>query len=346
MHLHTFQYLCLHKMKNFTCAYDVPSINELIQQALFLKENPTAFSDAGKGLTLGLLFMNPSLRTRLSTLKAAQLLGMHTLSVNAQTEGWTLDFSSQPMNHMTVEHVHEAAAVLGEYCDIIGIRSFPSLINKSADDHEQVLLKWMNYSKRPMLSLESSSRHPLQSLADMLTIKQLVPDRKPKVVLTWAPHVRPVPHAVANSFCEWMQFIDADFSIACPNGLRLNEEFTRDAHQTNNQSQALEGADIVYVKSWCSYEEYGKLHHDPAWLLTKQKLALTNKAKVMHCLPVRRDVELTSEILESDSSAVILQASNRVPAAQAVLLSLINSNYKNKNQTAGSEKPATSEYIL
>jgi N-succinyl-L-ornithine transcarbamylase len=320
-------------MKNFTCAYDVPNIQDLIITAQFLKENPHAFSEAGKNLTLGLLFMNPSLRTRLSTLKAAQLLGMNTLTVNAQTEGWALDFSDAPMNHTTVEHIHEAAAVLGEYCDILGVRSFPSLTDRDADDREKLLLQWMKYSNRPMLSLESATRHPLQSLADMMTIQQLVPNRKPKVVLTWAPHVKPVPHAVANSFCEWMKFMDAEFVVACPDEVRLNEEFTNEATVTNNQQAALKDADVVMVKSWCSYEEYGKLHNAENWLLTPEKLQHTNHAKVMHCLPVRRDVELSSGILESSSSAVIQQAANRVPAAQSVLYHLIKSNCVKKNST-------------
>lgn len=324
-------------MKNFTCAYDVPSISELLETAQFLKENPHAFSETGKNLTLGLLFMNPSLRTRLSTLKAAQLLGMQTLTVNAQTEGWALDFSSDPMNHTTVEHIHEAAGVMGEYCDILGVRSFPSLKNKDEDDRERILLQWMKYSTRPLLSLESSTRHPLQSLADMLTIKQLVPDRKPKVVLTWASHVRPVPHAVANSFCEWMKFMNADFTVACPRRMQLNEEFSNEAIVTNDQQKALRDADIVYVKSWCSYEEYGQLHQDHSWLLTPEKLKVTNHAKVMHCLPVRRDVELSSSILESESSVVLQQAANRVPAAQAVLLGMIRSLKKSKSNVGQKE---------
>jgi N-succinyl-L-ornithine transcarbamylase len=318
-------------MKNFTCAYDVPNIQELITTAQFLKENPYAFSEAGKNLTLGLLFMNPSLRTRLSTLKAAQLLGMNTLTVNAQTEGWALDFSNEPMNHTTVEHIHEAAGVLGEYCDILGVRSFPSLTDRDADDREKLLLQWMKYSNRPLLSLESSTRHPLQSLADMMTIQQLVPDRKPKVVLSWAPHVKPVPQAVANSFCEWMKFMDAEFVVACPDQVRLSEDFTSDATITNDQNAALKDADIVMVKSWCSYEEYGKLHQAPEWLLTPGKLKPTNNAKVMHCLPVRREVELSSAVLESQSAAVVQQAGNRVPAAQAVLYQLIKHNCRKKS---------------
>lgn len=316
-------------MKNFTCAFDVTSVSDLIDQALWLKKNPHAHAESGKNLTLGLLFMNPSLRTRLSTLKAAQLLGMNTLTVNAQSEGWALDFSNQPMNHTTVEHVNEAAGVLGEYCDIVGIRSFPSLTNKIADDRETILLQWMKKSNRPVLSMESATRHPLQSLADMMTIRELFPIKKPKVVLMWAPHVKPVPQVVANSFCEWMQFMNADFHVACPDEVRLNEEFTSHATVTNNQAKALEGADIVYVKSWCSYNEYGMLHHDPEWMLNKQKINATNNARVMHCLPVRRDVELASEVLDSVNSVVLHQAANRVPAAQAALLGLINSNFSN-----------------
>ncbi len=317
-------------MKNFTCAFDVDNVSQLIDQALWLKKNPHAFSKAGNNLTLGLLFMNPSLRTRLSTLKAAQLIGLNTLSVNAQTEGWMLDFSNDPMNHTTVEHINEAAGVLGEYCDIIGVRSFPSLINKSQDDRETILLQWMKKSKRPLLSMESATRHPLQSLADMMTIRELFPVKKPKVVLTWAPHVKPVPQVVANSFCEWIQFMDVDFHIACPDEVRLNEEFTSHATMTNNQQHAVQGADIVYVKSWCSYEQYGQFHSDNSWLLTKNKLANTNNAHVMHCLPVRRDVELSAEILDCAQSVVLQQAANRVPAAQAALLNLIHANFQNK----------------
>lgn len=316
-------------MKNFTSAFDVASVPTLIEQALWLKKNPHAFYDAGKNKTLGLLFMNPSLRTRLSTIKAAQLIGLNTLTVNAQTEGWALDFSNQPMNHTTVEHINEAAGVLGEYCDIIGVRSFPSLTNKVADDRETVMLQWMKKSNRPILSMESATRHPLQSLADMMTIKEMFPNKKPKVVLMWAPHVKPVPQVVANSFCEWIQFMDIDFHIACPDAVRLNEEFTSHATVTSDQQSALEDADIVYVKSWCSYEEYGLLHSDPSWMLNKSKLVQTNNAKIMHCLPVRRDVELSSDILESQHSFVMQQAANRVPAAQAALLGLLNTNTSN-----------------
>jgi len=314
-------------MKHFTSAYDVQSIRDLILLALYLKKNPNAFPDAGKNLTLGTVFMNPSLRTRLSTSKAAQLLGMNLLSINAQSEGWALDFSDAPMNHTTVENIREAAAVMGEYCDILGVRSFPTLNDKHRDDTEQDIIQWMNISKKPLVSLESATRHPLQSLADMMTLQELFPNKKPKVVLMWAPHVKPVPHAVANSFAEWMYFMNAEFTIACPDEVRLNEEFTAHATITSNQMDALEDADIVYVKSWASYNEYGKLHQNTDWLLNTDKLQINSDVKVMHCLPVRRDVELGSSILDSPNSSVIQQAANRVPAAQAVLLQMIRDNY-------------------
>lgn len=320
-------------MKHFTCAFDVPDVPELIQQALELKNNPTSFSPMGKPLTLGLVFMNPSLRTRLSTQKAAQLLGINTLLVNSNTDGWALEFGNAPMTGTTVEHIKEAAAVMGEYCDVIGVRSFPSLTDRQKDEREEILLQWMKYSGKPILSLESATRHPLQSLTDMMTIAEHSKKKKPKVVLTWAPHVKAVPHAVANSFAEWMKFSDAEFVIACPDEVRLNEEYTSSATITNNQDAALEGADFVYVKSWSQWKEYGKLFTPKEdWLLTKEKLVNTNDAKIMHCLPVRRDVELSSSLLESDHSLVIQQASNRVYAAQAVLKRLMEKNYKTEFQ--------------
>lgn len=315
-------------MKHFTCAYDVKDIPSLIDKALAFKKNPALHSEKGKGKTLGLVFMNPSLRTRLSTQKAAQLLGMNILSVNAATEGWALEFNDTPMNGTTVEHIREAAAVLGEYCDIIGVRSFPSLIEKSKDDREEILLQWMRLSGKPVLSLESATRHPLQSLADLITIEEYKKVKRPKVVLSWAPHVKPVPQAVANSFAEWMQFSEAEFVVACPEGMELNPEFTQHAQVTHNQNEALTNADFVYVKSWASWNDYGKIFTGGQdWLLNEAKMKRTNAAKIMHCLPVRRDVEIPSAILDSKNAIVIAQAANRVCAAQAVLDQLIETNY-------------------
>ena len=317
-------------MKYFTTAYDTPDVLQLIQDAISLKENPNKFSEIGKNLTLGLVFMNPSLRTRLSTQKASQLLGMNSLLVNTSTDGWTLEFGDSPMNGTTVEHIKEAAGVMGEYCDIIGVRSFPGLTDREKDEREEILLQWMKHSGKPILSLESATRHPLQSLSDMMTIIENSKKKKPKVVLTWAPHVKAVPHAVANSFSEWMKFMDAEFVIACPDEVRLNEEYTTHATITNKQDEALEGADFVYVKSWAEWNNYGKyFSSNENWLLNQKKLSLTNDAKIMHCLPVRRDVEIQSEILESKNSLVMQQAGNRVYAAQTVLKKMIESNYPN-----------------
>ncbi len=326
-------------MKYFTTAYDTPDVLQLIQDAISLKENPNKFSEIGKNLTLGLVFMNPSLRTRLSTQKASQLLGMNSLLVNTSTDGWTLEFGDSPMNGTTVEHIKEAAGVMGEYCDIIGVRSFPGLTDREKDEREEILLQWMKHSGKPILSLESATRHPLQSLSDMMTIIENSKKKKPKVVLTWAPHVKAVPHAVANSFSEWMKFMDAEFVIACPDEVRLNEEYTTHATITNKQDEALEGADFVYVKSWAEWNNYGKyFSSNENWLLNQKKLSLTNDAKIMHCLPVRRDVEIQSEILESKNSLVMQQAGNRVYAAQTVLKKMIESNYPNHSEKITSKQ--------
>ncbi len=326
-------------MKYFTTAYDTPDVLQLIQDAISLKENPNKFSEIGKNLTLGLVFMNPSLRTRLSTQKASQLLGMNSLLVNTSTDGWTLEFGDSPMNGTTVEHIKEAAGVMGEYCDIIGVRSFPGLTDREKDEREEILLQWMKHSGKPILSLESATRHPLQSLSDMMTIIENSKKKKPKVVLTWAPHVKAVPHAVANSFSEWMKFMDAEFVIACPDEVRLNEEYTTHATITNKQDEALEGADFVYMKSWAEWNNYGKyFSSNENWLLNQKKLSLTNDAKIMHCLPVRRDVEIQSEILESKNSLVMQQAGNRVYAAQTVLKKMIESNYPNHSEKITSKQ--------
>lgn len=321
-------------MKYFTCAHDVPDIPQLLNEAIQLKAQKTSAVLPGKGKTLGLVFMNPSLRTRLSTQKAAQQLGMQILSVNASTEGWSLEFSDAPMNGTTVEHVKEAAAVMGEYCDIIGVRSFPSLTDRSKDDREELLLQWMKHCKKPLISLESATRHPLQSFADLLTIEEHKKVKRPKVVLTWAPHVKAVPQAVANSFAEWMQFADVDFSVACPEGMELNPDFTQHAEIFHRQEEALEGADFVYVKSWASWKSYGAFYDKGNdWLLNENKMRLTNNAQLLHCLPVRRDVELPVSLLESPQSLIIPQAANRVHATQAVLKKMLETNFRAEEKT-------------
>ena len=308
-------------LKLFSSVHDIQDINALTASALELKQNPYGFQHLGKNKTIALVFLNPSLRTRMSTQKAALNLGMNVMVLNMDKEGWALEFQDNVvMNGSSVEHIREAAAVLGQYADIIGVRSFPGLKDRNEDYSENIFNRFVQYCGVPVVSLESATRHPLQSLADLVTIQELKTVAKPKVVLTWAPHVKPLPQAVPNSFAEWMCKADVDFTIAHPKGFELCEDFTYGANITNNQDEALANADFIYVKNWSAYEPYGKvLPGNEDWLLTHKKLEITNQAKVMHCLPVRRDLELSAEILDSPSSIVTHQAANRVWAAQAVL---------------------------
>lgn len=312
-------------MKLFTSVNDVQDINTLVAEGLQLKKDPYAFQQLGKNKTIGLVFLNPSLRTRMSTQKAALNLGMNVMVLNMDKEGWALEMQDGAvMNGNSVEHVKEAAAVLGQYVDIIGIRSFPGLKDRDEDYSEQVFNKFVQYCGVPVVSLESATRHPLQSLADLITIEELKTKDRPKVVLTWAPHVKALPQAVPNSFAEWMCKADVDFVVAQPKGYELSTELTNGATITYNQDEALKDADFVYVKNWSAYEPYGKvLPGNEDWMLTLDKLKTTDNAKVMHCLPVRRNVELSDEVLDSDNSIVVHEAGNRVWAAQAVLKQML-----------------------
>jgi len=312
-------------MKLFSSVHDVADIQSLVKEALQLKANPHAHQHLGKNKTLALVFLNPSLRTRMSTQKAGLNLGMNVMVLNMDKEGWALELQDGAiMNGTTVEHIKEAAAVLGQYADIIGVRSFPGLKDRDEDYSESIFSKFVKYCGVPVVSLESATRHPLQSLADLVTIEELKTKPRPKVVLTWAPHVKALPQAVPNSFAEWMCKADVDFTIAHPKGYELSTEFTDGATITHNQDEALADADFIYVKNWSAYEPYGKVfggHED--WMLTNDKLEVTNNAKVMHCLPVRRNLELSDEILDGPSSIVIHEAGNRVWAAQAVLKQML-----------------------
>ncbi len=312
-------------MKNFTKVSDIPSVSTMVRKALELKANPFAHSELGKNKTLGLIFMNPSLRTRLSSQKAAMNLGMNAMVMNIDKEGWSLELNDGAvMNGTTVEHIKDAAGAMGFYCDVIGIRCFPSLVSREDDYSEKVLSQFIKYSSVPVMSLESATRHPLQSLADMITIEEHLKQSKPKVVLTWAPHVKALPQAVANSFAEWSIASKYETVITHPEGYELSEEFTNGATIEHDQQKALEGADFVYVKNWSSYTDYGKiLTQDENWLLTNEKLKITNNANIMHCLPVRRNVELSDEVLDSPNSLIMQQAENRIYAAQAVLKELL-----------------------
>jgi N-succinyl-L-ornithine transcarbamylase len=314
-------------MKLFSSVNDVADINALVKEALELKQNPYAHQHLGKNKTLALVFLNPSLRTRMSTQKAALNLGMNVMVLNIDKEGWALELRDGViMDGSTVEHIREAAGVMGQYADIIGVRSFPGLRNREEDYSEMIFNKFVEFCKVPVVSLESATRHPLQSLADLVTIQELKTKTRPKVVLTWAPHIKPLPQAVPNSFAEWMCKADVDFTIAQPKGYELCPDFTKGANITHNQDEALAGADFIYVKNWSAYEPYGNIFGgNEDWMLTNEKLKQTNNAKVMHCLPVRRNLELSDEILDGPNAIVIHEAGNRVWAAQAVLKRMLES---------------------
>lgn len=295
---------------------------ELIDLAIAYKANPRLDLAKGQGKRVGCIFLNPSLRTRVSTQIAAQNLGMDAIVLNMDKEGWALEMKEGAvMNKGTVEHIKDAAGVLGSYFDILAIRAFPSLTDKEDDLNDFVFGQFVKYCGKPVVSLESAIRHPLQSLADQITIQEFSQrKRKPKVVLTWGPHIKAIPHAVANSFSEWTLGMGHDLTITHPEGYELDEIFTTGATIEYDQSKALEDADFVYVKNWSSFNDYGKIHStDDSWMLTEKHLNNAKAAKVMHCLPVRRNLELSDEILDGARSLVQIQAENRIYAAQAVL---------------------------
>ena len=314
-------------MKNFISVHDVDNINALVEKALAYKAAPLSDKKLGAEKRIGLLFLNPSLRTRLSTQVAAANLGMDAIVFNVDKEGWALEFEEGAiMSGNTVEHVKDAAPILGNYFDILCIRTFPGLKNRDDDYSEMYINQFIKYAGVPVVSLESATLHPLQSLTDIITIKEtFTAKRKPKIVLTWAPHVKALPQCVANSFAQWVNaWGEAEFVITHPEEYELSEEFSKGATITHNQNEALKDADFVYVKNWSTFNDYGKIYsNDPEWMLTEEKIGLTNNAKVMHCLPVRRNVELSDEILDSANSIVTQQASNRVWAAQAVIAEIL-----------------------
>jgi N-succinyl-L-ornithine transcarbamylase len=312
-------------MNHFLSVNDVTDLNHLVKEALIFKKVPTADKHLGKNRTIGLLFFNASLRTRLSTQRAAQNLGMEVIVMNVGSEGWSLEMEDGIiMDGDKPEHVKEAAAVVGQYCDIVGVRSFAGLTDKNSDYNEKVLSNFVKYCGKPILNLESATRHPLQSFADLITIEELKSKPRPKVVLTWAPHIKALPQAVPNSFAEWMNKVDVDFVIANPEGYDLHPEFVGKAKTTHNQEEAFKNADFIYAKNWSSFTDYGQiLNKDPKWMVDERKMALTNNAKFMHCLPVRRNLIVSDGVIDSPNSVVIHQAGNRLWAAQAVLKMMI-----------------------
>ncbi len=312
-------------MKHFISVYDAPNIERLVREGLNQKQAPFAHQHLGQNKTIGLIFFNQSLRTRLSTQKAAENLGMKVMMLNVGTDSWGLELEDGVvMDAGNAEHVKEAAAIMGRYCDIIGIRAFAGLQDRALDYAERTISQFQKYANVPIINLESATRHPLQSLADCITIAEHKAQQRPKVVLTWLPHFKALPQAVANSFCEWMNRSDVELVVTHPEGYDLAPEFVGDATVINNQEEAISGADFVYGKNWSSYQKYGKvLTQQPTWMMTAEKMALTNNGKFMHCLPVRRNLKVSDDVLDSPASLVIEQAANRVWSAQAVLKEIL-----------------------
>lgn len=310
------------KSKKFTCVADIPDLDKALEECQAIKKNLYATPDFGKHKTVGLVFLNPSLRTRMSMQRACQNLGFKSIVINAGQGAWSWELEDGAvMNGTAVEHIKEAAEVMSRYCDVLAIRCFPSLIDKKNDVEDKVLNQFINYARVPVISMESATRHPLQSFADILTIKEhWNKPKKPKIAVTWAPHVKPIAHSVVNSFCEWVQEIAAEVKVAFPEGYDLNSEFTDGLTLTHHQDEALKDADFVYVKNWSSFSDYGAMPKvADNWMLTLQKLKQTNRAKVMHCLPVRRNVVISDEVMDSEHAVIYQQAENRMITAQWVL---------------------------
>ncbi|MCB2205801.1 N-acetylornithine carbamoyltransferase [bacterium] len=308
-------------MKQFLSVADIGDLKAAIAEARSLKEDPFAHSALGQRKTLGLVFFNNSLRTRLSMQRAARNLGLDVIVLNTGGDAWKLEFADGTvMDGGTAEHIREAAAVLGAYCDIIAVRAFPGLQDRDDDEKEEILSSIIRHSGKPVISMESATRHPLQSFADCLTVEEFRTGARPRVVLTWAPHPRALPHSVANSFLEWMRHMDVNLVLTHPEGYELNPAFTEGVQVLHDREEALASADFVYAKNWSSYTSYGEvLTRDSEWMVTAEDLRHTANAHFMHCLPVRRNVVVEDAVLDSDHSIVIPQAENRIWTAQVVL---------------------------
>lgn len=314
-------------MRHFTCVKDIGDLKLALEKAKYVKENPFADQALGKNKTLLMIFFNSSLRTRLSTQKAGLNLGMNVIVLDINQGAWKLETERGViMDGDKTEHILEAIPVMGSYCDIIGVRSFAQFQSKEDDYNEVILNQFIEYSWRPVFSMEAATRHPLQSFADLITIEEYKKTPRPKVVLTWAPHPKPLPQAVANSFCEWMNATDYEFVISHPEGYELDEKFVGNAKVEYDCEKAYKDADFIYAKNWSAYRDpnYGKvINKDMSWTVDAKKMALTNNAYFMHCLPVRRNMIVTDEVIESPQSIVIPEAANRVVSAQVVLKEIL-----------------------
>lgn len=313
-------------MRKFTCAADLGNVDAAVEKALEIKASPYGEKHLGRDKTVGLIFFNSSLRTRLSSQRAAQNLGANVIVMNVGTDGWALEFEDGVvMEGSTAEHIKEAAPVMGQYCDILGVRSFPGLKDRDFDYSERILNSFIKYAGVPVVSLESATSHPLQAFADLITIREHRTKDRPKVVLSWAGHPRALPQSVPNAFADFMtSSSQVDFVITHPEGYELCEDFTRGASIEYDQEKALEGADFVYAKNWSSYRNYGQiLKKDYDWIIDERKMALTDNGKFMHCLPVRRNVIVSEGVLDSPSSIVVQEAKNREVSAQYVLREIL-----------------------
>lgn len=308
-------------MKKFVSVRDIPNLQYALDVAFDVKKNPFAYQHLGKNKTMVLVFFNSSLRTRLSTQKAAMNLGMNTMVLNVNEDGWQLESElGVVMDGDKPEHLREAVPVIGRYCDVIGVRSFARFQNREDDYSEKIISQFVQHAGVPVVSMEGATRHPLQSYADWVTIEEFKTKERPKVVFTWAPHPRALPQAVANSFVEWMRETNYELLVTHPEGYELAPDFMGNVKVEYDQKKAFEGADFIYAKNWASYTSYGQiLSKDFAWTVNEEKMALTNDAKFMHCLPVRRNVVVTDGVIDSKNSIVVQQAANREVTAQAVL---------------------------
>ncbi len=308
-------------MRHFTSVYDLPNLPDAIKAAQEIKSNPYGFQHLGKNKTMVLIFFNSSLRTRLSTQKAAMNLGMNTMILNVNQDGWRMESElGVVMDGDKPEHMLEAIPVIGRFCDMIGVRAFAGFENKDDDYSEKILNQFIKYAGVPIISMEAATRHPLQSFADHMTIEEYKTKPRPKVVLSWAPHPKVLPQAVPNSFVEWMRQTDYELVVTHPKGYELEKSFIGNVKVEYDQNKAFEGADFIYAKNWSSYAEYGEiLSMDKSWTITTEKMGLTNDAKFMHCLPVRRNMIVSDEVLDSPSSIVVDEAENRVYSAQTIL---------------------------
>ncbi|MBQ5372562.1 MAG: N-acetylornithine carbamoyltransferase [Rikenellaceae bacterium] len=314
-------------MKKFTCVEDIGDLQAAVAEALEIKRDRFAYSELGRNRTLLMIFFNSSLRTRLSTQKAAMNLGMNVMVLDVNQGAWKLETErGVVMDGDKAEHLLEAIPVMASYCDLIGVRSFAQLKDKAEDYEERVIEQFIRYSGRPVFSMEAATRHPLQSFADLITIEEHKTKERPKIVMTWAPHPKALPQAVPNSFAEWINATDYEFVITHPEGYELDPQFVGRAKVEYDQRKAFEGADFIYAKNWSAYADpnYGRvISTDRDWTVDAEKMALTNNAYFMHCLPVRRNMIVTDEVIESERSLVIPEAANREISAEVVIKRLL-----------------------